>query len=70
MGMEVEVELKIIQIDNFNRDNVSDSLVAENVPKFYARDIAEFLNEKYSGDTSSYFYEIRPDDYKLYTFEP
>lgn len=62
--------MKIIQIDNFNRDNVSDSLIAENVPRFFAKAIVEFLNEKYGGPTSISFYIYRPDDYKLYTFEP
>lgn len=62
--------MKIIQIDNFNRDTVSDNLIAENVSEFYAKAIVEFLNEKYSGETSPPFYIYRPDDYKLYTFEP
>lgn len=62
--------MKIIRIDNFNRDSISDILVAENVSELYALIIVEFLNEKYSGEASSYFYIYRSDDYKLYTFEP
>ena len=62
--------MKIINVDNFDRDTVSDTLVAENVPKYYAKDIVEFLNDKYSGSTSSDYFMIKPNDYKLYTWEP
>lgn len=62
--------MKIICIDNFDREIVSDRLIAENVPDHYAEGIAEHLNEKYSGTTSPVYFKAVPDDYKLYTFEP
>lgn len=62
--------MKIIQSDNFNRDEVSEQLIAENVPEFWAEKIAKLLNEKYSGDGSSFYCSVKPDDHQLYTWEP
>ena len=58
--------MKIIQVDNFDRDSVSDTLVAENANEYYGKAIVEFLIDKFSGDTSSSYFRLVPDDYKLY----
>lgn len=62
--------VKIICKDNFDRESHSESLVAENVNEFYAQHIVIYLNERFSSDSSDEFYVAKPDDYKLYTFEP
>jgi len=62
--------MKIIKVDNFGRDSVSDELVAENVSQFYGEAITDFLIDRFSGASSSDFFRLVPDDYKLYHFEP
>jgi hypothetical protein len=62
--------MKIICVDNFDRENVSDQLVAENVPKHYAEFLVEKLNDKFSGSSSSSFFRVVPDDHILFVFEP
>lgn len=62
--------MKIIQVDNFNRETVSDTLIAENVNKMFAKHITDFLNEKFSGGASPNYYRAVDDNYKLYEFEP
>lgn len=61
--------MKIICVDNFNRDGHSDELVCENVNEFYGKRITTFLNAKFSGETSSDFYRLVEDEHKLYKFE-
>jgi hypothetical protein len=61
--------MKIIQVDNFDREYKSDVLVAENVHEFYGKHIVNFLNDKFSGDHAPDFYRLVPDDHKLYEFE-
>lgn len=62
-------KMKIIRVDNYAREHVSDTLVAENVHEFYGKYLVDFLNEKFSGKHSFDFYRLVPDDYKLYVFE-
>jgi hypothetical protein len=62
--------MKIIGVDNFNMDNVSDQLIAEHVNEFYGNAIIEFLNKKYVGDNSSIYFKLVEDNYKLYVWEP
>jgi hypothetical protein len=62
--------MKIVKVDNFVRDTVSDILIADNVPIYYALDIANYLNEKFGGRESLYFFRAVSDDYKLYVWEP
>jgi hypothetical protein len=61
--------MKIICKDNFDREHVSDKLIAENVDAVYAYRIAKLLNES-EGESSSHFYLAVSDDYVLYTFNP
>lgn len=63
--------MKIINTDNYDRDNHSDILIAENITSVtFAKFIADSLNQKYGGENSSNFFKAVEDDYKLYTFEP
>jgi hypothetical protein len=63
--------MKVIGVDNFDRELYSDKLIAENVPEFYANLIAELLNARLCNhDDATIFYKSVPDDYKLYKFEP
>lgn len=62
--------MKIIRKDNFDRETVSEKVVAENVPDYYAPIITQLLNEKLSGEHSDDFFTAQPDNYVPYTFEP
>lgn len=59
--------MKIIAIDNFDRDWVSDILVCENVNEYYGKKIVDYLNKEV-GDSQN-FYILKEDDYKLYVYE-
>ena len=54
--------MKIIAKDNYDRETISDYLVAENLNDYYGKMITNLLNRTAS-DT---FYEAVEDDYKLY----
>ena len=62
--------MKIIEIDNFNRENVSDTLIATEVSSYWAPIIVNMLNDKFSGTDSDMFFKAVDDNYKLYVFEP
>ena len=62
--------MKIILVDNFDREMTSDTLIAENVEKHYGERIVEFLNNKFSGSTSPDYFRLVDDGHKLYIFEP
>lgn len=58
--------MKIIAKDNFARETVADTLIAESVPSYYADEIAEFLQKRYGGEQASRYYEAVGDDYVLW----
>lgn len=62
--------MKIIRVDNFDREGVNDRLVCENVNEYYGLKIAEYLNDRFSGEHSPDFYRLVDDNYKLYVWEP
>lgn len=63
--------MKIISVDNFNRETVSDILVCENIEaKQYGDCMVKALNDKFSGEDASRYYRLVPNDHKLYKFEP
>lgn len=62
--------MKIIQLDNFGREAVSDTLIAENVSKHYGEIITDFLIKELSGESSPMFFRLVEDDHKLYEFKP
>lgn len=63
--------MKIICKDNFDRENVSERLVAWGIKdKDEGRILVNALNEKNSGLSSSNYYALKEDDYKLYRYQP
>jgi len=58
--------MKIICVDNFNRESITDDLVCTNVSEYYGEYIVDFLNKKFGGDNSFNFYRLVNDDYKLW----
>lgn len=63
------IKMKIIRSDNFNRDYISDALIAENVNEYYGNLIVKLLNT-HEGEDSLDFYKVVADEYKLYKFIP
>ena len=61
--------MKVVGIDNFDRDEVPDFLVCENVSEHYGKLIVDMLNADGS-HTSPKFFVLRQDDYKLKEWEP
>lgn len=56
--------MKIIAVDNFNRESVADVLVAERLTEYYAQFIADACNNHpASGDR---YYKAVPDDHVLW----
>lgn len=61
--------MKIIRVDNFDREIIPDKLIATGLSECYAERIVKLLNDS-EGNDSPNFYRCVPDDYKLQTFEP
>jgi hypothetical protein len=61
---------KVVCIDNFNRDTVSDTLVIDNLSQGVCELIANERNGQYGGPHSSSYFVVKPDDYQLYKWEP
>jgi len=59
--------MKIIRVDNFDRESKSDVLVAEKVNSSYGSLIVELLNQ--SADEEDFF-KLVEDKFKLYEFKP
>lgn len=58
--------MKIIAADNFARESVADTLLAENVSEHHAKMIADALNEKFCNhDQADRYFKAVADDYKL-----
>lgn len=57
--------MKIILVDNFDRDEIPDVLVAENVDPLFGAHIVERMNQA-EGESSPHFYRLVEDDHKLY----
>ena len=62
--------MKIVRVDNFDRDTVCDKLVAENVNDVYGTCMVEALNAEFSGDSLPDYFRMVPDDYVLKEWEP
>ena len=62
--------MKIIGKDNFDREMISDYLVAEKVMESLGAIMVEALNAKLCSDNAPTFYKLVPDDYELWRFEP
>lgn len=61
--------MKVICIDNFNREHISDTLFRDNLSEQEAMDIAKEQNRK-QGEFGDKYFRAVGDDYKLYRFEP
>ena len=56
--------MKIIKTDNFCREHIADSLIAENCDQYYGLIIVHHLNEKW-GNSSPHYFRLVENDYKL-----
>lgn len=61
-------KFKVVGIDNFARENVSDFLIAEGLTKTAAEDMCAEMN-KDACDFTNTWYVVRPQNHKLYVFE-
>jgi len=62
---------KLVAIDNFARENVSDHLVQENIEtKEEAEKLCSQWNRLNSGHEAPRFCKVYPQDQALYVFEP
>lgn len=61
---------KVVAIDNYGRDHVSDQLVAENLSDEDAQALREEHQRLYGGHNAMRYYVVKPDDYKLFVWEP
>lgn len=58
--------MKIIRVDNFNRDNYPDlEINLGGMNEDAANDIADVINKRLSGETAPFFYRVVEDNYQL-----
>jgi len=62
--------MKIICVDNFDRETVNDVLVAENVNEYYGKKIVKLMQTHLASDNGFDWFKLVADDYKLYEFDP
>lgn len=62
--------MKIVAVDNYDREMKNDILVCENVNQRYGNFLTNQLNDKFSGANGDKFFQLVEDNYKLYKFEP
>ena len=53
--------MKIVEKDNYCRESVADTLIAENVNEYFGKIIVVFLNTT----SDCYFYSLEKDEYRL-----
>jgi len=61
--------MKIVCVDNYDREIYDDVLVCDNVNDYYGKQIVEFLNDK-AGEDNNNYYRLVGNDYELFKFEP
>lgn len=61
--------MKIIAVDNFDREIYSDQLICENICKAYGIKFLQLLNKEVT-DNSQWHYKLVEDDYKLFIYDP
>jgi hypothetical protein len=59
--------MKIIKVDNHNKETYNDVLIAENVHAGYGKIIVDLLNNN-ARRSDSDFFKLVDDNYKLYKF--
>lgn len=57
--------MKIILTDNYDRDDVGDVLLAENINLYWGRIIVDILNAKFGGENSATYFLMVTDSHKL-----
>jgi|GEM_PF-1166832 len=62
--------MQVIAIDNFDRDNVSDEVIATGLSQAEAEHKAATLNATCGGKFAIRYYVVKPDDYVPYRWEP
>lgn len=62
--------MKIIWCDNFDRETVSERLVADNIQSLREGELMLEALTKTCTETGSNWYRLEPDDYVLYKWEP
>ena len=60
--------MKIIKVDNFDRETVSDFLVAENVNMFWGALIVELINTGHRNSPD--YFRLVENDHVLHVWEP
>lgn len=58
--------MKIIKKGNFDRESVSDVLIAENVSEYWGEQIVKTMNETHSGPNSDVWFLLVVDTYQYY----
>lgn len=61
--------MKIIAVDNYDREMYDDTLIAENVHKGYGEKIVKIMNNDTTRNDETYF-KLVEDSYELFVFEP
>ena len=61
---------KVIAIDNYDRENVSDRLIESNISEFDAKAYAALLNDERNAQSEDWFYRAVPMSHKLYKYDP
>ena len=59
--------MKIIRMDNYNRELYDDVLIAKNISKMYGEKITDLFNTDNKDD--NWFYKLVEDNYELFKFE-
>ena len=64
----MEKRYKIIAVDNYDRETISDTLIADNVHELFGKEIVDKLNDK--NPNGSWFFRLVPLSHKLFIYEP
>ena len=62
--------MKVVAIDNYGRETISDVLIKDNLSIEEADALAWRLNSKAGDETPEKYYVVKNDDYELYEFDP
>lgn len=60
--------MKVVLVDNFDRESVNDVLLKEDLTLDEANQLAEEYNNEHKNDW--YYARVKEDNYKLYEFDP
>lgn len=59
--------MKVVLVDNFDRDYIADRLLADNLTQEDARALADDFNKKHASYNCPDFAVVKDDNYKLYS---